>query len=170
MSVRLSICTHISTMLPMDGFIWNLILETKNLSIKLEFFFKIGKNVEHFPWRPNYVLLFLVTLISHNSALFDWNGVKLFVRLSLCPPVCMSWSGFHWKVVRVIWYYGLLWKMCRESPNWIKIEKDILHLNEDLLSATLNRRTDALFKWNVVRLFSNPRRYRYFPNLPNVMW
>jgi hypothetical protein len=72
--------------------------DIKYLSIKFEFV-KIGKNAEHFQWRPNYVLVFFVTLSSHTIALFDWNGVRFvcpFVSMSACRHKLMRLSQERW--------------------------------------------------------------------------
>jgi hypothetical protein len=38
---------------------------------------KRRKNVSHFTWIPEYVLLLPVTLNHHKNALFEWNGIRL---------------------------------------------------------------------------------------------
>jgi hypothetical protein len=79
MSNCLSICLCLSAQLPLDAFPWNLILGTlMKICWKNRNLTKIGKNIGDITWTPKYVLLLPVTLNHHESAVFKWNGIRLF--------------------------------------------------------------------------------------------
>ena len=73
-----SVCLHETEQLPLDEFPWNFMLGTfKKICRETPNLWKMGKNMGHFTWRPKYVLSFPVALCHHNSALFQWDGIRL---------------------------------------------------------------------------------------------
>jgi hypothetical protein len=84
----------------------------KNLE-KIHICLKWGKNIGHCMRRPKYVILLPVTLNCPKSALFEWNGIRLFRgginvtrtrrSVSLYSPWPMFWrsTGTLWVIVNV---------------------------------------------------------------------
>jgi len=68
----LSVCLYVSERLPLDGFLWNLILgallKTCQRVLPLD-------KIKHFIWRPKYVTFLPATLNHNESANFDINGI-----------------------------------------------------------------------------------------------
>jgi hypothetical protein len=88
---------------------------------KPQILLKSGTNIEHFTWRPKYVLLLQATLNLHNSALCNCNRIRL-LSVRPCPSVYLSVSprlslyGFTWSLI-----LGTSMKIRREIPDLIKI-------------------------------------------------
>jgi hypothetical protein len=91
----LSIHLCMSPSLPLGGCPWNLILGTfmkvcqENLLVwnvckKIQIWLKVGKNIEYITWELRYVLLLLVILNHHESALVRWNGIRLLHDMYIC--------------------------------------------------------------------------------------
>lgn len=88
-SVRLTVGPHVSKRLPSDRFKSNFSLGTyKNLWKIIQIWLNSGKNIGHFTWRPEYVLLLPATL-SHHKALFlreiVWNIVRIAEKVEILP-------------------------------------------------------------------------------------
>jgi hypothetical protein len=79
----LSVCPKISARFPLDGcreiLYWGLVWKSDK---KTQIWFKSVKNIVHFTWRPELVLLLSTKLNRHKSALFDRNCIRMFVRPS----------------------------------------------------------------------------------------
>jgi hypothetical protein len=69
----LSFCLNESVQLPLDGFLWNLLLgallKTCQWAVPLD-------KIRHFTWRPKYVIFLPATLNHSESANFDRNGIR----------------------------------------------------------------------------------------------
>jgi len=80
---------------------------------------KLGQHIRHFTWRPNYVLLWLVSWNCHKCDVFDWNGIRLLVHPFPCPPVCPPVCPHvsAWLPVDVFILNSILW------PVWKSVKK-----------------------------------------------
>lgn len=74
----LPIHLHLSAWLPFSGFAWNLMFGT-SMKIFWEnpYLVPIGHNIGHFTWRPRYILLLVMPLNCHKSAVFKLNHIRL---------------------------------------------------------------------------------------------
>lgn len=75
-SSSLSFCCYVSPLLPMDVFMWHLILWPV-MNVRRGIWLKSGKNVCHFSWLSEYVLLLPLTLyaikaISSSEMVSGW--------------------------------------------------------------------------------------------------
>jgi len=79
----LSVCLKISARLPLDGcrdiWYWGLLWKSDT---KTQIWSRSVKNIVHFTWRPELVLLLSTKLNRHKSALFDRNCIRMSVRPS----------------------------------------------------------------------------------------
>jgi hypothetical protein len=57
---------------------------------KIQIRLKMGTTIVHFTWRHKYVLLLPATWNPYKSAPFEWNCIKMLVRLSVRLPACKS--------------------------------------------------------------------------------
>jgi hypothetical protein len=89
-SVCLHLCPQVSARLPLDGFPWNLILGTsmkicrENTNLP-----KIGQTYLTFYLKPCVSFIVTGDLYRYKSSLFDWNGIRLLVRQSICLSACI---------------------------------------------------------------------------------
>lgn len=91
----LSIHLRMSASFPLDGFPWNLILGTfikvcqenllvSNVCKKIQICLKLGKHIGYITWGLKYVLLLLVILNHHETALVRWNCIRLLHYMYIC--------------------------------------------------------------------------------------
>jgi hypothetical protein len=85
---------------------------------KIKVWLKSGKSIGRLTWRPTYVLLFLVTLNRHNSALFQWNGI----RLSGSPR---KYSTMRKRHNVTLYAHSLAWSQYANRPYFSKFPKPI---------------------------------------------
>ena len=85
---------------------------------KIHICLKSGKNIGQLTWRSKCVLLLRATLKRHKSALFCWNTIRLFVRLSFYPLVSalLPPDELTWNLISVTFM-----ELCREYPDLAKI-------------------------------------------------
>jgi hypothetical protein len=137
LSVCLSACIHMAptrwTSVKFD--IWDFLQKSVE---KVQFLLKLGKNIEHFTWKPKHVLLLLVTLHHHKSALFEWNGflsVHLPTRNKAAPnrQIYMKpdMGGLPWKSVQKFQIFfksgknigDFMWNLCFTVASDIKSQQ-----------------------------------------------
>jgi len=92
----LCLCLHVWAWLQVGGFLWFFILGSlMEICQEIQVWLKLGKNVRNFTWRFMFILL-LETLNNHESAVLEFNGIKLLVHLFIFLSACMYQRGSHW--------------------------------------------------------------------------
>jgi hypothetical protein len=113
--VRPSVRSHVSALLPFDGFPWNLISVTSMLICgEIPDLVKIGQQCQ-FTWRC-YIVVGDVS--RYHSTILHWNGARLFVHfLSVRLLISVRFVGeeFKWNFIM-----GTFMKLCQEIQNLVK--------------------------------------------------